>query len=232
MKPSADVRSYLATVLFWEGVQKCLLFVISADHAINADTLMSLSNASRLEAMRTFEQLSKRLPQSALSLTPQTKSSERHTHSSQKRRSKQIPSVKSGHNRRSQSAPPVLKTKASDNPRPRRTHKKPSGNSKSSTVSKTPRSTEDKHRSTPSPHSTSNPRAAPPNAQGTRTSSRSERRHRPRSFRSDSTKLGEIPEHKWAVPRDDDSSLRVAYPLYTYTAPQKQRSRFMRFFGK
>ncbi|KIN06073.1 hypothetical protein OIDMADRAFT_176179 [Oidiodendron maius Zn] len=114
-------------------------------------TLMSLSNASRLEAMRTFEQLSKRLPQSALSLTPQTKSSERHTHSSQKRRSKQIPSVKSGRNRRSQSAPPVLKTKASDNPRPRRTHKKPSGNSKSSTISKTPRSTEDKHRSTPSP---------------------------------------------------------------------------------
>lgn len=206
-----------------------MLCVISTDHAITSDTLMGLSNASRLEAIQTFEQLSRRLPQSALSLTPSNKAPGRHAHSSKKRKTKTALSAKGAHHSHSQSAPSLLITPASDHPRPRHTHTKSRSSSTSPKISKT-RATSDKHRSTPSRKAAGGPGAAPsPNS--TRTSSRPEWRRAPRSFASDSTKLGEIPEHKWAGPRDD-STLRVAYPLYAYPAPQKQRSRFMRFFGK
>lgn len=206
---------------------------------------MSLSDASRLEAIHTFDQLSRRLPQSTLSLTSSIKPSAR---DAQKRRIKRSASAKDAHHPRSKSAPApaiaVAAAVASDEPRHRHARQRDPGSSKSSTViskSKTPRATLDKHRSTtsrkPTASSNSNnhPRVASPAPGSTRTSSRrGRRRHVSGSSRSDSTKLGEIPEHKWRTtkPRDDDSSLEIAYPLYSYPAPPKQRSRFMRFWGK
>jgi hypothetical protein len=56
-----------------------------------------------------------------------------------------------------------------------------------------------------------------------------------RSFATDSTKLGEIPEHKWARPSKLDAgqfSVRRYYPLEPYQEPEKQKSRFMRFFRR
>jgi hypothetical protein len=217
--------------------------VISADRAINADTLMSLSNASRLEAIQTFDHLSRRLPQSALSLSS-SKQAERHVHSSQNRRAKHSASAKDTRHPRSNSTLSLIPAASSDQPRPRHSRKRASSKS-STTLSKAPHSTPNKHRSTglqkpASNNKNNNPRAAPPAPRdSSRTSPRSERRHASMSSRSDSTKLGEVPERKWrttAGPRNDSSnssnSLRVAYPLYSYPAPQKQRSRFMRFFGK
>lgn len=57
------------------------------------------------------------------------------------------------------------------------------------------------------------------------------------SFASDSTKLGEIPEHKWArqpmfAGGNMDFPIRTYYPLEPYQEPEKQRSRFMRLFRK
>jgi len=57
------------------------------------------------------------------------------------------------------------------------------------------------------------------------------------SFASDSTKLGEIPEHKWArsAMYEDVNvkfPVRTYYPLEPYQEPEKQRSRFMRLFRK
>jgi hypothetical protein len=53
------------------------------------------------------------------------------------------------------------------------------------------------------------------------------------SFGSDSTKIGEIPEHKWA--RQPDGGIfpvRTYYPLEPYQEPEKPRSRFMRLFKR
>lgn len=191
---------------------------------------MSMSNSSRLQAIETFDQLSKRLPQSSSSLTPSNKSSQKHAHDSQKRKPKHASSPKDTHNPRSKSAPSLIPP-ALDQPRPKHNSrkKKSPDSSKSSTTSRRPHSDPEPHRSKPSRKPTDPRRSAPPPARGARSSSRSDRRRTPKSFTSDSTKLGEIPEHKWAR---DSNSLRVAYPLYSYPEPQKQRSRFMRFFGK
>jgi len=64
------------------------------------------------------------------------------------------------------------------------------------------------------------------------------------SFTSGSTKIGEIPERKWTTRDyrfatdagvdgpDYQSFMRPVFPLYPYVEPEKQRSRFMRLFGK
>lgn len=193
---------------------------------------MSMSNSSRVQAIETFDQLSKRLPQSSLSLTPSNKSSQKHAHYSQKRKPKHASSPNDTHNPRSKSASSLIPTAALDQPRPKHSSrkKKSPDSSKSSTTSRRPHHSDpEAHRSNPSRKPTGPSRSAPPPARDARPGSRSDRRRTPKSFTSDSTKLGEIPEHKWAR---DSNSLRVAYPLYSYPEPQKQRSRFMRFFGK
>ncbi|PVH87028.1 hypothetical protein DL98DRAFT_510471 [Cadophora sp. DSE1049] len=55
------------------------------------------------------------------------------------------------------------------------------------------------------------------------------------SFASDSTKLGEIPEHKWgrnAIPEGGQFPITPYYPVQMYQEPEKPRSRFMRLFRK
>ncbi|KAH9222768.1 hypothetical protein DL95DRAFT_441115 [Leptodontidium sp. 2 PMI_412] len=55
------------------------------------------------------------------------------------------------------------------------------------------------------------------------------------SFASDSTKLGEIPQHKWAkgaIPEGGIYPITPYYPVQLYQEPEKPRSRFMRLFRK
>jgi len=58
------------------------------------------------------------------------------------------------------------------------------------------------------------------------------------SFASDSTKLGEIPEHKWTRPPvvfgagDVKFPVTTYYPLEPYEEPVKPRSKFMRLFRR
>ncbi|KAG4424926.1 hypothetical protein IFR04_001897 [Cadophora malorum] len=55
------------------------------------------------------------------------------------------------------------------------------------------------------------------------------------SFASDSTKLGEIPEHKWgrnAIPEGGQFPITPYYPVHLYQEPEKPRSRFMRLFRR
>ncbi|KAG4435839.1 hypothetical protein IFR05_008665 [Cadophora sp. M221] len=55
------------------------------------------------------------------------------------------------------------------------------------------------------------------------------------SFASDSTKLGEIPQHKWArgaIPEGGIFPITPYYPVQLYQEPEKPRSRFMRLFRK
>lgn len=121
--------------------------------------------------------------------------------------------------------------------------RKQSSDSKSSGTSgsSTPR------RSSPKTHSpqpsTSTNRTSPPSSgrvitqprRMTAGHTRLDNRNSIRSFATDSTKLGEIPEHKWARPSILDSGqfpVKRYYPLEPYQEPEKQRSRFMRFFRR
>jgi hypothetical protein len=60
--------------------------------------------------------------------------------------------------------------------------------------------------------------------------SRPENRKSIMSFASDSTKLGEIPEHKWTRP--GNFPITTYYPCEQYQEPEKPRSRFMRLFKR
>ncbi|CZS93512.1 hypothetical protein WAI453_001043 [Rhynchosporium graminicola] len=55
------------------------------------------------------------------------------------------------------------------------------------------------------------------------------------SFASDSTKLGEIPEDKWAkgnISEGERFPITPFYPVQPYQVPEKPKSRFMRLFGR
>lgn len=195
---------------------------------------MSLSNASRLEAIHTFEQLSTRLPPSSLSLTPSR------APPSQDRRAQERKAKPAGehqhHHRRprsssSRSAPPRVRVReiaAADLPHPRPApHALPSATPRKAKPPSTRSSSSPsgRHRSTTNTRKPkSPPRSGPPPPAASRTRSR-------RSWKSDSTKLGEIPEHQWAASRPGE--LRVVYPLGSaQPTPEKSRSRFMRFLRK
>lgn len=79
-------------------------------------------------------------------------------------------------------------------------------------------------------------KAAPLPAQRLQTRvSRADKRKSFMSFASDSTKLGEIPEHKWgrnAIPEGGQFPITPYYPVQLYQEPEKPRSRFMRLFRR
>ncbi|KAH7360691.1 hypothetical protein BKA65DRAFT_547404 [Rhexocercosporidium sp. MPI-PUGE-AT-0058] len=65
--------------------------------------------------------------------------------------------------------------------------------------------------------------------------SRADKRKSIMSFASDSTKLGEIPEHKWArgaIPEGGQFPITPFYPIQLYQEPEKPKSRFMRLFRR
>jgi hypothetical protein len=214
-----------------------------------------------MEAIHTFEQLSQRLSQSSLALVPSNKHNEKRRH---KRKAKSASSLGNVKHARSKSAPQLsitpLGPATSDGwvrPKPGR---KLSADSKSSGIA-SPKRRSAAPRAPSSPQSLSLP--APPSQrpaallplpiprsthphQDTTSSAQTQRpivppprpnnRKSVMSFASDSTKLGEIPEHKWTRPgmfvEGGQFPVRTYYPLEPYQEPEKPRSRLMRLFRR
>jgi hypothetical protein len=200
-----------------------------------------------MEAINTFEQLSQRLSRSSLALVPSGTSKDlakRRTHHRKKT------SSSAGHvkHSRSKSAPELSLTPLG----PANTDGwvRPKAARKLSSDSRASRSSDSSNTRRPSPKthspqlSTSTSRTLPPNRgrgapQPQRTSTgnaaKIDNRKSFMSFATDSTKLGEIPEYKWARPAMLEAGkfpVTTYYPLEPYQEPEKQRSRFMRFFRR
>lgn len=221
---------------------------------------MNLSNASRMEAIHTFEQLSNRLSKSSLALKPSNKHNEKRRH---KRQAKSNSSVGNLKHARSRSAPQLSITPLGPATpggwvRPK-TGRKLSADSKASGTSSPkqravpkPPPSPPQRLSLPAPPSQRPTTQSPPPIprsthpmQGTAATpphrvtvpqSRPENRKSIMSFASDSTKLGEIPEYKWTRPNmyadGGNFPIRTYYPLEPYQEPEKPRSRFMRLFKR
>jgi hypothetical protein len=246
----AEADSSLSAILFRLNagfVSVIERFTRGRSTSTDYQALLNLSNASRMEAINTFEQLSHRRSRS-LALIPSGTEGPLAKHRTHQRRRKTSSST-TGHSKhsRSKSAPdlsltPLGPANTDGWVRPKSGRKLSSDSKFSGTSgSSTPR------RSSPKTHSpkplTSTQRTSPPSsgrvtAQSRRTPAghaKIDNRNSIRSFATDSTKLGEIPEHKWARPAMLDSGqfpIKRYYPLEPYQEPEKQRSRFMRFFRR
>jgi hypothetical protein len=203
-----------------------------------------------MEAIHTFEQLANRLSRPSLAL-PANKQHERHRH---KRKSSKRSSSAVGHVRhaRSKSAPELAVTplgyaNSEGWVRPKPGRKLSSDSSKSTGTStpkrsparKLPQNPPRQANPPPIPRSEPSPTLplikAPPPPPPPR--ARTENRKSIMSFASDSTKLGEIPEHRWNRPAMFDAAngnfpVTAFYPLEPYQVPEKPRSRLMRLFRR
>jgi hypothetical protein len=240
----AEAHSSLAAILFRLNagfVSVIERFTKGRSTSTDYQALLNLSNASRMEAINTFEQLSHRLSRSSLTMVPSETEKPVAKHRTHQRRRK-TSSSSTGHVRHSRSrSAPELSLAPNGWVRPK-TGRKLSSSSKASgtSSSSTPR------RSSPKTHSpqpsTSTQRTSP--ATSGRVTTQPQRtpvghakidRNSIRSFATDSTKLGEIPERKWGRPAMLDSGqfpVKRYYPLEPYPEPEKQKSRFIRFFRR
>jgi len=216
----------------------------------DCQALLEISNSSRAEALRTFEQLSMRLSTSSLHSNQRLVPRPGVSHQGHKRRGQQARQEASDSSKRALS-------KASPEPSIAITPlgpATPEGWVRSKAKRKTSStSTKSKAARTSRPLREAQPevRKEAPKDKGilrpiqsklklpihTDTPRRSENRMSLMSFASDSTKVGEIPEHKWAKQSRfaaDGTSFPVmaAFPLEPYTEPEKARSRFMRLFRR
>ncbi|KAG0646696.1 hypothetical protein D0Z07_6212 [Hyphodiscus hymeniophilus] len=253
----AEAHSSLSSILFRLNagfVSVIERFTCGRSTPTDYQVLVNLSNASRMEAIHTFEQLSRRLSQSSLALVPSNKHNEKRRHKS---RTKVDSSLGTPKHARSKSAPQLSITPfgpaTSDGwVRPKTGRKLSSDTKATGTSSPKRRAT----RQAPSPQRLNIPapplqspttHSPPPIPRATHPSQiQTSPHHRamvsqPRpgdrksimSFASDSTKLGEIPEHKWARPVEGGHfPVRVFYPLEPYQEPEKPRSRLMRLFKR
>ncbi len=203
---------------------------------------MNLSNASRAEAIKTFEQLSGRISQSSVTLS--TTKPRRKNHSRSKAH-KAAPSQSSGSSHssspqpvRSRSAPELSLKQTALGPATShgwaRLREQKSGRKRVADPSSSRRKLEPNDHQHPlaaetvtlptiKKHTTSPlPRAGPGNRMSIM------------SFASDSTKLGEIPGRSGTTVDTDIQQFlsSTVYPLAPWKRPEKPRSRFMRLFGK
>ncbi|KAE9379286.1 hypothetical protein N431DRAFT_540904 [Stipitochalara longipes BDJ] len=244
----AEAHSSLSAILFRLNagfVSVIERFTRGRSTSTDYQALLNLSNASRMEAINTFEQLSQRLSRSSLALVPSGTDKAQAKHRTHQRRRKASSSTGHVKHSRSKSAPDLSLTPLgpanSDGWVRPKAGRKISSDSKSSGTSgsSTPRRSSPKTQ--PPQASTSTDRTLPPRVvpqlRGTPASHaiNMENRNSIRSFATDSTKLGEIPEHKWARPSKIDAGqfpVRMYFPLEPYQEPEKQKSRFMRFFRR
>ncbi|KAG9239256.1 hypothetical protein BJ875DRAFT_448827 [Amylocarpus encephaloides] len=201
--------------------------------ASDYQTLLSLSDVTRAETIKTFERLSNRISTSSLALMP-TKQEQSAVKRNQRRTGSST--SKSSHVRASApnlSPTPFGMATASGWVRPKPHKNRPSA-SRSASSSKTPRKQ-------PSPEPPQRPQEltnSPPPQRKPRGSPRAIEENGNRnsymSFASDSTKLGEIPEHKWAGNNNGMGMYPITprYPLDYYRAPLKPKSRLMKLFGR
>jgi len=201
-----------------------------------------------MEAINTFEQLSHRLSRSSLALVPSSTEKAQARHRTHHRRGKASASTRHGTHSRSKSAPdlsltPLGPANTDGWVRPK-AGRKLSSDSRSSATSGSsgPRrcspKSQSQHPSKPEERSsTPSSTRAVPRPRGTRPdhATATDNRNSIKSFATDSTKLGEIPEHKWARQTKLDAGqfpVRKYYPLETFQEPEKKKSRFMRFFRR
>ncbi|RDL40377.1 uncharacterized protein BP5553_00356 [Venustampulla echinocandica] len=204
--------------------------------------LLDLSDTTRSETINTFDRLSKRLSASSLVPAGTSKASTSRPRTRHHNGVERSAVKHSGHGR-ARSAPnlsttPLGPATAAGWIRPRHTKKRTSSSSKSDSLPSSP-NPKRPVRALPAPplpqqaakptHHSQTPRRVPLQKQN---------RQSIMSFASDSTKLGEIPEHKWttrpAVFESGDIGFPVTpyYPIKQWQEPVKQRSRFMRLFKR
>lgn len=240
--PKAEARSSLSAILFRLNagfVSVIDRFTRGRSTAADYQALLNLSQSSRMEAIKTFSELSQRLSRSSLALVPSPSPTSKVHHTHKRKRSKQSSSLE---HTRSKSAPSLTITEKGW-VRPK-THRKTSSSSTMTTTSSSPpppkvpkeRKSSPRLQRTqhPPPISSSFVRPISPQAHLELTrSSKPDPRNRKSimSFSSDSTKLGEIPEHRW--PRNADGTVRATtyYPIEPYQEPVKERSRLRKLFG-
>jgi hypothetical protein len=248
---AAEAHSSLSAILFRLNagfVSVIERFTRGRSTSTDYQALLNLSNASRMEAINTFEQLSKRLSRSSLALVPSSPSKDLARHRNHQRQRKASSSTGHGKHSRSKSAPdlsltPLRPAKTDGWVRPK-AGRKLSSDSKSSRTCNHPMS---RHSSpkTPTPQPSNYTGRTSPQSPGCVTTqiqrtppgyiAKSDNRNSIKSFATDSTKLGEIPEHKWARPPMLDPGqfpIKHYFPLEPYHEPAKQKSRFMRFFRR
>ena len=210
-------------------------------------TLVNLSNASRVEAIKTFEQLSARISRSSMAMS--TTKAKRKTHSSSKgQKAASSQSSRSSHSDRprpvrSRSAPELSLKQTALGPATSQGWVRPKGQKSGRKRAIDPTSPRRKS----DPHGPPKPLAPEPlepepltspvvkkHAPSPLTLPGSDNRMSIMSFASDSTKLGEIPERRGATFNHDnqDYFTSTAFPLAPWKRPEKPRSRFMRLFGK
>jgi len=251
---TAEAHSSLSSILFRLNagfVSVIERFTKGRSTSTDYQALQNLSNASRMEAIHTFEQLANRLSRSSLTLLPANKQHERLRH---ERKSSKNSSSAVGHVRhaRSKSAPELAVTplgyansegwvrskpgrkRTSDSSRHRGTSTR-----KRSSVRRQPQNSPRQANPASIPRSEPSPALplikAPPPPPPPR--ARTENRKSIMSFASDSTKLGEIPEHRWNRPAmfgtaDGNFPVTAFYPLEPHQEPEKPRSRLMRLFRR
>ena len=232
---TAEAHSSLSAILFRLNagfVSVIERFTKGRSTSGDYQALLNLSNASRMEAINTFEQLSHRLSRSSLALVPSPK------HRPHQRKRKTSTSREHLRHSHSKSAPELSVTPLGPADKEgwvRPKHgRKLSSDSRSCKASGSRRSTPKQSTSRESSKShgrlNSQPRRMPAGL-----TDRVGDRKSFMSFATDSTKLGEIPEHKWARPTMVQAGkypITTYYPLEPYQEPEKQKSRFMRFFGR
>ncbi|KAH8602428.1 hypothetical protein B0O99DRAFT_139426 [Bisporella sp. PMI_857] len=231
---TAEAHSSLAAILF--RLNAGFVSVIerfTKGHSTKTDyaALLNLSNASRMEAIYTFDRLSKRLSHSTLTLVPASPKQPSKTSQAHKKRSKAA-STRSKKPTRSKSAPALLVTPEGLVRRPK--------HSRSSSASSSAYSPTSKPSSRAPPHVTKHRLPMPPppaeKAAAQILSHHPTNRRSIMSIASDSTKLGEIPSHKWIRPYNLENGemavfpIQTYYPLEPYREPEKQKSRLRRLF--
>lgn len=205
-------------------------------------TLVNLSNASRVEAIKTFDQLSARISRSSVAMP--TSKPKRKTHSGSKDKkagsSQSSGSSHSGHpgHVRSRSAPELSLRQTALGPATAHGWVRPKAQKSGRKRAIDPSSSRQKS----VPHGGQEPLPpeplTPPIVKKHEPSPLPlpgpENRMSIMSFASDSTKLGEIPERKGATvnPGNQENFTSTFFPLAPWKRPEKPRSRFMRLFGK
>jgi hypothetical protein len=192
-------------------------------------TLVNLSNASKVEAIKTFEQLSARISRSSVAIS--ISKPKRKTHSGSKGKkagfSQSSGSSHSGRPEpvRSRSAPELSLKQTALGPATAHGWVRPKGQKSGRKRAIDPSSSRRKS----VPHGRQEPLAPEPlPLPGP------ENRMSIMSFASDSTKLGEIPERRGATANlgNQENFTSTVFPLAPWKRPEKPRSRFMRLFGK
>ncbi|KAL2019978.1 hypothetical protein VTK56DRAFT_8978 [Thermocarpiscus australiensis] len=197
---------------------------------LDYESLMFLSNASRVEAVKAIESLSRRLgspSRSSVRSSPSSKASPsvRHKCGSQSKGRSSTPNPSKG-------------GRAQDSPRKR----PPSATKEGKATSGQQKSNTGRSRTSPKPLSPPPVRVSPPQSGSPdKATAPAPKRISIMSFSSDSTKLGEIPQRKWQSvhhttndPEGDEYDVHAVFPLRPYRTEVKtvKERGFLWLFGR